>query len=145
MLRSRLSIFRTMVLVSLAVLLTMGLTIGSAKGESAVKLLDINEATTADLRVPQDYPTIQDAIDAAQSGDLILVSPGAYNQALQIAGKSITLASEFHTTGDEAFVDSTIINGGIAVDNSSAGTKIIGFTIQNGVDGIIPRSPIEVR
>lgn len=99
----------------------------------------------ATLRVPHDYTTIQAAINAAQSGDLILVSPGSYEQNLNILGKTITLASQFHTEGDPAFIERTVINGRIAIDDNAAGTQIIGFTIQNGEDGIKPYSPIVVQ
>lgn len=97
------------------------------------------------LQVPEQYATIQAAINAARSGDLILVAPGTYDQNLNILGKTITLASQFHTSGDESIIERTVINGRIAIDNNAAGTEIVGFTIQNGEDGIKPYSPIVVR
>ena len=36
------------------------------------------------LLVPQDYATIQSAIDDARSGDLILISPGTYRESVQV-------------------------------------------------------------
>ena len=103
----------------------------------------------ATIRVPQDQPTIQTAINAAQNGDLILVSPGTYNENITIAGKTITLASQFYTTGDPAFIDQTILDGGgnvVITVGSSVGpeTRIIGFTIQNGNDGIAAAGKLHI-
>jgi hypothetical protein len=35
-------------------------------------------------RVPEDFDTIQKAVDAAQPGDLVLVGPGTYNEAVTV-------------------------------------------------------------
>jgi hypothetical protein len=89
------------------------------------------------ISVPTDAPTIQAAINLASDGDLVLVAPGIYQENIQLAGKTITLASQFHTTQNPSFIDQTIIDGGgntvITVDSSvGPDTKIIGFTIRNG-------------
>jgi hypothetical protein len=58
-----------------------------------------------------------------------------------IAGKRIILASTFYTTQDRAVIDQTIIDGGgadtvVTIDTDATGTQLIGFTIQEGEDGI---------
>ena len=36
------------------------------------------------IQVPIDKPTIQAAVDAAQAGDLVLVAPGVYHEAVRV-------------------------------------------------------------
>ena len=83
------------------------------------------------LHVPADYPTIQSAIDAAQTGDTIVVDPGTYYENLTIDQKAITLGS----SGD---VGATILDGqhlGTVLrilNTTAAPTLVSGFTIRNG-------------
>jgi hypothetical protein len=48
------------------------------------------EQLSREWRVPEDFPTIQAAIEAAQEGDTILIAPGVYREHLVIP-KSVTL------------------------------------------------------
>jgi uncharacterized repeat protein (TIGR01451 family) len=83
------------------------------------------------LRVPQDYPTIQAAIDAAAPGDTVSVSPGVYNELINSQSKAITIES---TDGPSV----TTIDGGLAgtvvqlIANPGETPVLRGFTIQNG-------------
>jgi hypothetical protein len=43
------------------------------------------------LHVPTDYPTIQAAVDAAQPGDLVLIAPGVYHEAVKVKNPGITI------------------------------------------------------
>ena len=43
---------------------------------------DAEDALPDALRVPDDYSTIQDAVDAAAPGDLILIAPGTYYESV---------------------------------------------------------------
>ena len=47
----------------------------------------------ATLTVPGSSPTIQGAIDLASAGDIILVSPGTYSEAIVFFGKNVTVRS----------------------------------------------------
>jgi hypothetical protein len=87
------------------------------------------------IRVPQDYATIQQAVDAAKDGDTILVGPGTYDGDIVISGKSITLTSLYRVADDPSLVDRTIIEGGspgIRIDDSAANTIIAGFHFVGG-------------
>ncbi len=46
------------------------------------------------INVPDDFPTIQEAVNAAASGDCIVVRPGTYEENIDINLKSISLISE---------------------------------------------------
>jgi hypothetical protein len=91
------------------------------------------------IRVPQDYATIQKAIDAAGDGDTIVVGPGTYSGGIVISGKSITLISLYQATGDPSLVDETIIKGGspgVRIDESAPNTTIAGFHFLGGEDAV---------
>ena len=43
------------------------------------------------LQVPQEYPTIQAAVDAAEPGDLVLVDEGTYKEAVDVTTADVTI------------------------------------------------------
>ncbi len=103
------------------------------------------------LLVPDEFPTIQEAIASASDGDVILVSPGTYtatdldldSEVIDTSGLSIEIRS---TEGPE----STIIDGQnlrpvvVCTQSETADTIINGFTITGGASswggGIFCRS-----
>ncbi len=89
-----------------------------------------------DIEGTGDYTTIQEGINNTIDGDVVLVYPGTYIENVNFNGHSITLASLELTTGNDAYVDSTIIDGNrtgscvTVINNEDA--VIRGFTITNG-------------
>ena len=93
----------------------------------------VGTASAADLLVPSQYNTIQLAIDAAVSGDHVLVSAGTYLGQVNLSGKNIQLIGVSGAT-------STIIDGESAhtamIGNGEPSTCLVqGFTIQHGREG----------
>ena len=52
-----------------------------------ISLLPAPLALAATIYVPDDYPTIQQAIQAAADGDRVLVRPGVYEENLSISSQ----------------------------------------------------------
>jgi len=55
---------------------------------------NVREAEATTIIVPDNYPTIQQAVDAAKSGDTVLVRAGVYTENVLIYSKSISLIGE---------------------------------------------------
>ena len=98
-------------------------------------LLTAAVPATADIiHVPGQYPTIQQGINAAVSGDIVLVAAGRYVEEIQLkAGVVVRGAGE----------DKSIIDGGgnagdvvTAIGNAIRNdTKLQGFTVLGAVNG----------
>ena len=91
------------------------------------------------IYVPDDYQTIQNAIDISSNGDSILVAPGVYYESINFEGKSIVVSSLYLIEDDSLLIGSTIIDaeesGSVATfsNNESEETILQGFTLQNGI------------
>ncbi len=92
------------------------------------------------VTVPDKYPTIQEAIDAAEDGDEIVVDLGVYRENIDFNGKNITLRSI--DPDDPDIVDQTIIDGGGSGSvvsfrsGEGEGAVLSGFTVARG-NGIL--------
>jgi hypothetical protein len=89
------------------------------------------------LRVPEDYPTIRQGINAASQGDTVMVSPGTYlENDLQLSGEKTVMSTD---PLDWSVVQRTIVDGNLAntIFKLSGSRNVLeGLTIQRGYGGI---------
>jgi len=90
------------------------------------------------LYVPTTCTTIQNGIDTAQDGDIVIVLPGTYYENINFNGKRIIVASYYYLSQREDYINSTIINGGhngrvVTFNHCEQFDSILsGFTITEG-------------
>jgi hypothetical protein len=84
------------------------------------------------IRVPHDYPTITEALIAANTGDSILVAPGEYSDNINFFGKTVHVVGEggpgvtILTPQQPSTPTVTFATG------EGAGAELTGFTIKGG-------------
>jgi len=86
-----------------------------------------------------DYTIIQAALDASSPGDTVLVYPGRYFENLIIQTNGISLISLEALTGNEAYIDSTIVDGTMTnpclrVYQATTDIYIRGLSLTNGLN-----------
>ena len=86
-------------------------------------------AYAGDLRVPSQYRTPQAAVNAATTGDVVLLAPGVHAGPVDCLGKAITLRGEGAS-------GTTILSGGASVlrftTNETSSTIVENLTISSG-------------
>ncbi len=95
------------------------------------------------IHVPGRQPTIQAGINAAQTGDTVLVAEGTYYENINFRGKAITVASRFLISGDTTDIAGTIIDGSrpahpdsgsvvFFISGEDTASVLCGFTLTGG-------------
>lgn len=94
-----------------------------------VILLSIEFASAATLNVGQGqtYSTIQSAIDAAKTGDVISVAEGTYSENLVVKTNGISIIGK---DKEKTIIDGKKTGSTIKIDQAN-NVKVSGFTIQN--------------
>ncbi len=122
---------------TIAAIIVCVILMGVAAG---VWALNRQEQAVNVLIVPDQYATIQEAVNAAEPADIIQVRAGVYNENL-LLDKPITLTAEAFDQANPAN-NRTIINGGTGAAaitvpaNLTQMPSIRGFVIQGGNSGI---------
>ncbi|MGW1722490.1 right-handed parallel beta-helix repeat-containing protein [Streptomyces sp. NPDC002306] len=89
---------------------------------------------SAVVRVPQDAPTLQSAVDQVRAGGLVLVSPGVYQESVTVAKPRVVLRGTRRST---VVVDGEFRRpNGITV--TGAGSVVENLTVRNHLaDGVL--------
>src|SRR6266487_4632844 len=86
----------------------------------------VRQASGVTRRVPQDYRTIQAAVNAASPGDLVLVGPGVYREEVKVTIPSLVIRG---TDRNQVVVD------GEAVENLTVRNAVANGLFWTGVTG----------
>ena len=97
----------------------------------ALSIIVSTTAFSATIYVPDNYPTIQDAIDAAVDGDTVIVRAGTYVENIDFLGKAITVKSEQGPAATT--IDGNSTNTVVTFQSGETLDSVLdGFTITNG-------------
>jgi len=94
----------------------------------------------ATIAVPADHATIQEAVNAAAPGDLILISPGVYNEAVDVETENLTIRG---LDRNEVILDGQfelengirVLADGVAVENMTAQNYTTNGFFWTGITG----------
>ncbi len=91
------------------------------------------QASPGTIWVPDNYTTIQDAVNNATSGDTIIIRDGTYNENVDVNKDYLTIQSENGTAN-------CIVNASNSSDHvfnvTADWVNITGFTVQNATGGM---------
>ena len=109
--------------------------IRDANALNSPKKILISLDVADDIRVPEDYPTIQEAIDTAGDGSTIIVADGVYtgkgNRDINFEGKAIIVLSE--NGPDNCIINCDNGGRGFVFNTYEENDSVLdGFTILNG-------------
>lgn len=99
-------------------------------GSGPVFFDNVTLAVTHALRVPEDHATIQAAINAAGSGQTVLVGPGTYSESIDTLNKNLAIRS----TGGAGSTTIVAVSGPAA--RLTNGSFLEGFTTTGGLAGV---------
>ena len=103
-------------------------------------LVAVEESSGVTRHVPADYPTIQNAVDAANPGDLVLVDSGIYIESVFVTTPSVTLRGVDRNAvildGKFSLGTGIMVGGnGVVIENMTARNYTLNGFYWTGVTG----------
>ncbi len=106
--------------------------------------------------IPNDFPSIQEGIHAANPGDTIIVSDGIYYERINFMGKKpLTVASKFLLDQEESHIANTILDGSqfqyanksvvMFIMGEDTTSVLCGFTIRNGQGTVCHEKDVTIK
>lgn len=97
------------------------------------------DATSRTLNVPADHSTIQAAVDAAKPGDLVLVAPGTYDEAVKVTVDGITIRGTDRNSvileGNHRLANGFYVGAdGVSIENLTVRNFTQNGVVFNGID-----------
>ena len=119
---------------TIAILTALALAASACSGDDGGTAADGSSTTTtaapgggATINVPDDESTIQAAVDAASPGDLVLIAPGTYEEAVDVETEDLTIRGLDR--------NEVVLEGGFELENGirvlADGVAIENMTAQN--------------
>ena len=118
---------------------------GHSYSDIAVVTISVRGSGTTTIRIPDDFLTIQEAVDYAIDGDTVLVADGTYkgsgNKNIDFKGKAITVRS---ANGPASCIIDCEQDGRgfLFISGEGADSVLSGFTITNGYLPTLPGGAI---
>ncbi len=114
--------------VSSAVVVSSAPSASASSEPSAVAIQ--NDGPSSTIRVPADAPTIQAGVDKAKPGDLVLIEPGTYKEAVFVRTERVVVRGIDRNTvvldgGDELENGFTVSGNGVAIENLTVHNYVI--------------------
>lgn len=99
------------------------------------------DSTSRVIAVPADQPTIQNAVDAARAGDVVLISPGTYNEAVKVTTQDIVIRGVDRNTvvldGQDRLTNGIFVGANnVTVQNLTVHNYTQNGVVFNGIDAV---------
>lgn len=129
-----------------AILILLGLFAFASPNQRLIEPVSLSFAAEVNvLNVPRDYATIQAAVDAASSGDIIQVRAGVYNENVVI----VTSGLRLHASSGAVIDGDGLTGSGIHVLGTAAqpvsDVEVSGFEVRDFQRGIVVQWATQAR